>query len=242
MVAGPNISSTSVPASAGLAGAGHAFMPARLAGWLRGRQKSLVTATGHSMTSAPARRKVFPWVALAVGLLVLPNAQLIFWPRFMPVNGLVLLQAIGLVLLPCLLRLSVRSVLLAWLPFVLMVPAVVGYQALMRNPVRAWAFLVLIETNAQEVETFIAPTVVVTVFALPVAALYWWIVTRRIPRNFRFGLAGWLVVYALAGLVPLFGGWDMMCERISDSYPVGAIVAAWKAAGLRRTRAAPRAP
>lgn len=234
MIAGPANSNTSLPTGSGLAGAGLSFAPAERVARLRARLKSLVTARSHSAVSASSRRKVFPWMALVVGLLVLPNAQLVFWPKFAPVNGLILLQAIGLVLLPCLLSLSVRIVLLAWLPFVLMVPAVAGYQALMRNQVRAWAFLVLIETNAQEVETFITPTVAVVVFALPVAALYWWIVTRRIPRNFRFGLGGWLVVYALAGLVPLYGGWDVMCERISDSYPVGAIVAAWKAAGLRR--------
>jgi glucan phosphoethanolaminetransferase (alkaline phosphatase superfamily) len=226
-----------VPAMSGLARSDAAFTPMGLTARLREQFKSLINASGRSVSLGPGQRKVLPWVGLAVGLLVLPNAQLMLWPKFMPLNGLVLLQAAGLVLLPCLLRLPVRVVLLAWLPFVLMVPAVVGYQATMQNPVRAWAFLVLIETNAQEVETFIKPMVAVVVLALPVAALYWWIVMRKIPRSFRLGLGPWLAVYALAGLVPIYGGWDVMWERVSDGYPVGTIIAGWKAAGLRRTLA-----
>jgi glucan phosphoethanolaminetransferase (alkaline phosphatase superfamily) len=180
---------------------------------------------------------VLPWVCLAAGLVVLPNVSLIFWPKFVPLNILTLLQAAGLVLLPCLLRLPVRAVMLAWLPLVLAVPAVTAYHLVMHNPLREWALLVLIETiietNLQEVRTFLVAMLALIALALPLGWLYWRIVTRKIPRGFRLGWPAWLAVYALVGLLPLCSGWDAMQARISEGYPACLVVAGWKAASLR---------
>jgi glucan phosphoethanolaminetransferase (alkaline phosphatase superfamily) len=207
--------------------------PEGLAAPRQAQLESTPPGSSHSLSASPTQRQVLPWVCLAAGLVVLPNATFICWPKFVPLNVATLLQAAGLVLLPCLLRLPVRAVLLAWLPFVLAVPAVTAYHLVMHNPVREWALLVLIETNEQELKTFLVPMLALSALAFPLGWLYWRMVTRKIPRGFRLGWPAWLAVYALVGLPPLCAGWDAMQARISDGYPVGTLMAGWKAAGLR---------
>jgi len=79
------------------------------------------------------------------------------------------------------------------------------------------------------------------VLALLALWAYWTIVTRRIPRGFRLGWLGRSVVIALGLLLPCrdviqFGtrfGWTAISERTADIYPMGTLMAGWKAAGVR---------
>ena len=207
--------------------------PGALVAPLEAQAESTFPESSCSQTAPSSQRQVLPWVCLAAGIVVLPNASLIFWPKLVPVSVMTLLQAASLVLLPCLLRVPVRATMMAWLPLVLAVPAVTAYHLVMHNPLREWALLVLIESNEQELKTFIVPMLTLSTLAFLLGLLYWRIVTRKIPHGFRLGWPASLVVCAFIGLLPLCAGWDTMQARISEGYPVGMFMAGWKAAGLR---------
>src|SRR5437899_8184027 len=93
-----------------------------------GESGSALPLPGAAAVSSYSERRVLLWVCLSAAVVALPNLTLVFNPKFEPRNFVIFCLAAGLVLLPCLLRLPVRWVLLAWLPLVLLLPAVTAYQ------------------------------------------------------------------------------------------------------------------
>jgi glucan phosphoethanolaminetransferase (alkaline phosphatase superfamily) len=104
--------------------------------------------------------------------------------------------------------------------------------------VREWTFLTLIETNEQELKSYWTSIIVLAALALPLGWLYVLMVVRKIPRQFRLGWRACLVLYTAVGVMPLCGDWNAFQARLSDGYPVGTLLAGWKALGLRQVLAA----
>ena len=72
-------------------------------------------------------RKLLPPVVVAVLCLSLPNLVVMFWPRFDHRQAEVFWMGMGVIMLPCLLPITVRSALLLWTPFSAFIPAAVIY-------------------------------------------------------------------------------------------------------------------
>lgn len=186
-------------------------------------------------------RRVLPWVWLAALLVALPNVVTMVVPKFTPANFILVSHAVGLVLLPCLLPISVRKLMLLLLPLVAMAPAVAFYQAMTHSAPKEWSFVVLMETNSQETAQFLPPIIMAAVLVPVLLWVYWLVVTRMIPKGFKMGWRGRVIVVILGLLIPArdlvtFGpqfAWTATGGRLQEMYPFGTVAAGWNAAALR---------
>ncbi|MDB6140644.1 MAG: sulfatase family protein [Verrucomicrobiaceae bacterium] len=178
---------------------------------------------------------------MAVLLLSLPNLLTAFYPRVDPTQAESFWLGIGLILLPAVFGLAVRPTLLLWLPLVALMPATMLYTLYTGSPLREWAFVVLMETDAKELARFWSAAVAALVLAPLVVWLVWWFIHRHIGKGHRLGWLTRVVVIIFALVIPAANikdsGWEFGTlatqRKLSATYPIGPVVAAAAAFQIR---------
>lgn len=183
-----------------------------------------------------------PGIAMAVLMLSLPNLLNSFWPVLNPVQAECVWLGMGLILLPCVFSVPVRLALMVWVPFAALVPAAVIYTLVSGAVLREWAFIVLMETNAAELERFQYVAVGAIGLAFPAAWGYWRFISRQVAANHRLGWLSRVAVVVLT-VLPLAttltrNGWRLGGEavqvRLSGTFPVGPAVGLVRAFQIRQ--------
>ncbi|MBN8422136.1 MAG: sulfatase-like hydrolase/transferase [Verrucomicrobia bacterium] len=129
-------------------------------------------------------------VFLAVNLINLPNLIAALVPAFSWPFLQLWLFGLALILLPCVFGLRVRPMLWLASPLVLLVPAcLISLYALLSLP-STFLLLALIESNQAELTVFQAYIIYGVAGTLLLAALYVWILRKRVPADLRLGPVG----------------------------------------------------
>lgn len=178
---------------------------------------------------------------MAVLLLSLPNLLCSFWPRVDAAQAESFWLGTGLILLPCVFSVTVRTALCFWVPLAALIPATMMYTLASRSPLREWAFVVLMETNGAELERFFTPAMLALVLGPAAAWGYWWFVRWQVIPSHRLGWLSRTAVVMLAGFLPVVavcrGGWEFgglaSQRQFSATFPVGPVVAAVSAMRIR---------
>ena len=186
-------------------------------------------------------RAVLPPLMMSVLFLSLPNLLSAFWPKVDAVQAESFWLGIGLILLPAVFSVPLRTTLLLWLPLVALMPATMIYTLYAGSPLREWAFLVLMETDQKELARFASGAVAGLALALPTAWFAWWFVRRRVPSGHQLGWLSRTVVVIFALLIPLGNlkqrGWELGIlstqRKLSATFPVGPVVSVLAALGIR---------
>lgn len=186
-------------------------------------------------------KPVLPGLTMAVLLLSIPNILTTFYPRVDPAQAECFWMGVGVILLPAVLGLQVRTSLMLWLPLVALMPATVVYTLASASALREWAFVVLMETDASELERFRSAAIASMALAVPVAWFAWWFIRRQIPVDHRLGWLSRVTVILFAAIIPLANlsrsGWEIGSlatqRKLSSTYPVGLVVAVAAAVKIR---------
>lgn len=184
---------------------------------------------------------VLPALVMSVLWLSLPNLLAAFWPRVDAVQAESFWLGIGLILLPAVFSVPLRVTLLLWLPLAALMPATMIYTLYAGSPLREWAFLVLMETDQKELERYASGAVAGLALSVPTAWFTWWFVRRHVPAGHRLGWLSRTVVVVFALLIPLGNlkqrGWELGIlstqRKLSATFPVGPVVSALAALGIR---------
>ncbi|RBP48157.1 glucan phosphoethanolaminetransferase (alkaline phosphatase superfamily) [Roseimicrobium gellanilyticum] len=182
-------------------------------------------------------RPCLPGLVMTVLFLSLPNLVAVFWPRVDQHHVENFWLGVGILLAPCLFSVSVRTALRLWLPLAAFLPALMAYHFVTGEPVREWAFVVLGETDASELERFWAPAVLAVLAAPCAMAFLWWFTGRHVPAGHRLGWLARGVVMVCLVVMPLgqmvFGGWGLggqvAVKRLATTFPANLPVSAWRA-------------
>lgn len=179
-------------------------------------------------TSLEARRS---WVCalLAVFILSLPNVLVIFEAEDPGLAKILLLQGIALMLLPMAFGWRVRSVLLVWLPFTLLIPVTSAYVHVTGFQPNEWAVLTLLESSEDELASFAFAALALTALSLLLLAIAWWLISHgisaelRLKKSMRCLVVVGLVVLPLHELRTLGWefGWMPSAQRLSMTFPFG---------------------
>lgn len=144
--------------------------------------------------------RLWGWSCVAVTLLTLPNLVAIFLPKPEWTGFGLFIHGLGLMLLPCLFGIRVRRWLYLILPLALLVPPTVACLWYTKMLPSTFLYLALMETNAKELSCF-GSQLLPVMASLPVIGLAcWWIIHRKIPRDFQLGLVGKSSVIFSVGL------------------------------------------
>lgn len=186
-------------------------------------------------------KPVLPGLMMAVLFLSLPNILTTFYPRVDPTQAESFWLGVGMILLPSVFALPLRTTLLLWLPLVLVMPATMIYTLVTQSPLREWAFVVLMETDQKELARFASGAIAGIVLAFPAVWFLWWFVRRNIPRDHRLSwlTKGTVMMFAL--IIPVANvtqsGWEFGSlatqRKLSATYPMGPLVAALSAMKIR---------
>lgn len=187
-----------------------------------------MTQKAQSSPTQDARRS---WICalLAVFLLSLPNVLAIFKAEDAGLAKILLLQGVALMLLPMVLGWRVRSVLLVWLPFTLLIPVTSAYVHVTGFQPNEWAVLTLFESSADELSSFTFAALVIGVLSLLLAGIAWWLIARGISAELHLKKSiRWLVAVSVM-VLPLHElrtlgwefGWKPSAERLSMIFPFG---------------------
>ncbi len=190
---------------------------------------------------APVEREALPWVLLALGLVLLPNLVLSFWPRWDQEGLLDFFHVLCVLLVPCFFGLSLRRLLWVLWPLVCVGPTVLACCWVTGELPSEWLLLMGIEATFREAATFAVSIVGAVMFIVLLAVGYGWIIRRRIPAEFRPGpvcaaLCGVCVVlFPLSQLSSLSAGevWEREVSRFTQQYPGGLLRAVLSAVVLR---------
>lgn len=180
-------------------------------------------------------------VFLAINLINLPNFIAAFMPAYSwPVLRL-WMMGLAVLLLPCVFGLRVRFMLWLVSPLVLLVPAcLICLYALLSLP-STFLLLALIESNQTELAVFQTYIIYGTAGMLLMAALYAWIVHKRVPADLRLGPVGRTLILTTVLITPainlITGGPAACMAIIEDSYmnafPYSTLCCAYEAFDIR---------
>ncbi|WP_395747436.1 phosphoethanolamine transferase [Prosthecobacter sp.] len=144
-------------------------------------------------------------------------------------------------LLPCVFGLRVRLMLWLASPFVLLVPAcLISLYALLSLP-STFLLLALIESNQAELSVFQAYIIYAAAGTLLLAALYVWVLRKRVPADLRLGPVGRCLILASLLVTPagdfLQGGRSHCIAQIEmslmNTFPYSTLCCAHEAFDLR---------
>ena len=195
------------------------------------------TSSHAFFRNSPAWLSVF----LAISLINLPNLIAAFMPTFSWAVMKLWLLGFALILLPCVFGLRVRSMLWLASPLVLLVPAcLISLYALLNLP-STFLMLALIESNQSELAVFQAYIIYGVAGSLLLAALYAWIVHKRVPAQLRLGRVGRSVILVSLLVTPAFvllSGGRAACmahieESFMNAFPYSTLCCAYEACELR---------
>jgi glucan phosphoethanolaminetransferase (alkaline phosphatase superfamily) len=192
-------------------------------------------------TSFVHDKPVLPGVTMAVLFLSIPNIFTTLWPRIDPRQLESFWIGVGLILLPAIFSISVRTTLMLWLPFAALIPATMIYTLATESPLREWAFVVLMETDHNELKRFWTGAMVALVLAPLLGWFYYRFVSRHVVPNHRLGWLSRVFVVVFSLIVPLGNvmkmGWEFGTVttqwKFSATFPVGPAVAALSALNIR---------
>ncbi len=178
---------------------------------------------------------------LAVIFLSLPNLLPIFWPAIDQKQAEIFWCGIGVILLPCVFSATLKGALLFWLPAAALIPSALIYRSLTGSAVQAWTFVILAETNPNEVGGFLSYIILAVILAPISVIIYWQIVWRLVPRGHRLLWPSRIAVLLLAMVFPLRAmsrvGRDFAATVLqmkeSSIFPSGLAVSAISALNIR---------
>ena len=186
--------------------------------------------------------RALPAVMLAALYLSLPNLIPTFWPRFNHGYAENFWSSFGLILLPCIISVSVRTTLYLWAPAAALVPGALIYIFITGSPIREWTFVILMETDWNELSRFWVPVAIGTALAPLFLIFYCRLIRRFVPAGHRLLWPSRIVVLLLASIIPLrqlarsgpeFGA--MIIKRKSAAiFPSGLPVSLWNAWRIRQ--------
>lgn len=186
-------------------------------------------------------RPVLPGLTMAVLFLSLPNLLTSFYPHVDSTQAESFWLGVGMILLPAVFALPVRTTLLLWLPIVLLMPGTMVYTLITQSPLREWAFVVLMETDQKELARFASAATAGIALSFPCVWFLWWFVRKHIPCDHRIGAATKGAVLMFALIAPVVNiskkGWEAGSlatqHKLSATYPIGPMVAALSAWKIR---------
>jgi glucan phosphoethanolaminetransferase (alkaline phosphatase superfamily) len=186
-------------------------------------------------------KPVLPALMMGVLFLSLPNLLAAFWPKVDAVQAESFWLGIGLILLPAVFSVPVRTTLLLWLPLAAVMPSAMIYNLYAGSPLREWAFLVLMETDQKELERFATGALAGLALAIPTAWFALCFIRRRLPARHRLGWLSRSAVVLFALLIPLGNlkqrGWELGVlstqRKLSATFPVGPVVSVLAALSIR---------
>lgn len=183
-----------------------------------------------------------PGLVMAVLLLSLPNLVPAFWPRFDQRQAESFFIGGGLILLPCVFSVTVRGALILWLPLAALIPLTIIYFFVSGGPLREWAFVVLMETNWNELERFWPVATAGVLFAWPAVWCLWRLITRHVPEGHRLSWPSRVLVILFVVIIPMrhfamsgpeFGAFITQ-RKATGIFPPGLVLSAWNSWKIRR--------
>lgn len=186
-------------------------------------------------------KPVLPGLMMAVLFLSLPNLLTSFYPRVDPSQAESFWLGVGMILLPAVFAVPVRTTLLLWLPLVLVLPGTMVYTLITQSPLREWAFVVLMETDQKELARFASAATAGIALSAPAVWFLWWFVQRHIPSDHRLSWLTKSTVMMFTLIIPIANvtqsGWEFGSlatqRKLSATYPIGPVVAALSALKIR---------
>jgi glucan phosphoethanolaminetransferase (alkaline phosphatase superfamily) len=190
-------------------------------------------------------RAAFPGLIMGALLLSLPNLLTVFWPHFAQRQAETFFMGMGIIMLPCLFAVPVRTALFIWLPFALFVPATMIYSVATESPLREWAFVVFMETDWKELERFWYGAIAAILLGPLAVWVFWRFIFRHAVGDHQLGWASKTLIVLFALIIPFSyyakAGWEfggMITQRkLSTAFPVGIVVSAWSAWNIRHNLA-----
>jgi glucan phosphoethanolaminetransferase (alkaline phosphatase superfamily) len=192
-------------------------------------------------TSFLRDKSALPGLIAALLFLSLPTLMTIFWPRFSEGQAESFWMGMGIILLPCVFSVPIRTTLLLWLPIAALIPATMIYSLFTGSPIREWAFVVLMETDWHELERFWYGAAAAALLGPLAAWLFFRLVSRQVLPGRRLGWVSRVMIVMFALIVPASNwartGWEfgarLTQRRLSTVFPFGMIVSVWSAWDIR---------
>ena len=186
-------------------------------------------------------RVAFPGLIMGALILSLPNLLTVFWPHFAQRPAETFLMGLGIIMLPCVFSVPVRTTLFLWLPFALFIPATMIYTLATENPLREWAFVVFMETDWKELERFWYGAIAAIVLGPLMLWFFWRFISKHAVSRHRLGWASRTLIVLFALIIPASyyarAGWEfggMITQRkMSTAFPAGIVVSSWSAWNIR---------
>lgn len=183
----------------------------------------------------------FPGLVMGALILSLPNLLTVFWPHFAQRQAETFLMGMGIIMLPCVFSVSVRTTLRLWMPFAILIPATIIYSLVTENPLREWAFVVFMETDWRELERFWYGAIAALLLGPLAVWLFWRFISKHAVYSHWLGWASRTLILLFALIIPLSyyvrAGWEfggMITQRkMSTAFPVGIVVSTWSAWNIR---------
>lgn len=187
------------------------------------------------------QRASLPWVFIAAVLLTLPNIVAAFRPHPDPLGLLMAFHALGLIMVPCLFGIRVRTWLTWMLPLSALVPISIVYLWFTDTLPTTFCILALSESDSAELGCFKGQGLVAGLTTIPFLLLAWWVIRRKISPDLRFGIVGRSFVLSGALAMLPFATYKVgivRSARFSTSYtlgvfPVGTLYSVWEAKYFR---------